>query len=179
MSNPPQKAICSTRNKSKKAPNEKSSVLWKPILLDNDFFKIRLHMAHQADPQSGKCSYIDPLSFILSAKTRFRRSNKWLLPGVLISTPVSHKHTPFSFGAFLDLFLVEHEWPQQGPTNEWPQGPGPTGPNEPLSPINIYIYIYIYIYILILILLICLSSSGIWVIISTWNMGSYLDLKYG
>ena len=52
----------------------------------------------------------------------------------------------FSFGAIWDLFLVEHEWPQQGPTNEWAQqgptnewaqqGPnesprmGPTGPNK-------------------------------------------------
>ena len=81
-----------TRNHYQKS---QSQICWKPIFLENSFFKSRPHMAAQADPQSGKCSYIDLLSFILSAKTWFRRSNKWLLPGVLMSTPVSHKNTLF------------------------------------------------------------------------------------
>ena len=71
--------------------NLKTSTFLKPdFVLENSFVKSRPHMAAQADPQSGKCSYIDSLSFILSAKTRFLRSTNWLLPGVLLSTPVFH-----------------------------------------------------------------------------------------
>ena len=71
------------------------------FLLENSFVKSRPHMAAQADPQSGKCSYVDPLSFIVSAKTRFLRSKNRLLPGVLLSTPVSHKHTHFFIWSLL------------------------------------------------------------------------------
>ena len=38
------------------------------FLLENSFVKSRPHMAALADPQSGKYSYIDPLSFIVSKK---------------------------------------------------------------------------------------------------------------
>ena len=47
------------------------------------FFKSRPRMAPQADPQSGKCSYIDLLSFIFSSKTGFSRPTHSLLPQVL------------------------------------------------------------------------------------------------
>ena len=83
-----------TRNHHPKTP-ENVKISENRLLLENGFVKSRPHMAALADPQSGKCSYIDPLFSIVSAKTHFRRSKKQLLPGVLISTPVSHKHTLF------------------------------------------------------------------------------------
>ena len=83
-----------TRNHHPKTP-ENVKFSENRLLLENGFVKSRPHMAALADPQSGKCSYIDPLFSIVSAKTHFRRSKKQLLPGVLISTPVSHKHTLF------------------------------------------------------------------------------------
>ena len=49
------------------------------LLLENSFFKSRPHMAPQADPQNGKCSYIDPLSFTLSSKTGLSRPKNDIL----------------------------------------------------------------------------------------------------
>ena len=46
-----------------------STFLITDFVMENSFVKSRPHMAALADPQSGKCSYVDPLSFILSAKT--------------------------------------------------------------------------------------------------------------
>ena len=65
-------------------------------------------MAAQADPQSGKCSYIDPLSFILSSKTGLSGPKHSLLPQVFDLNPSSSWKSTFSFGAIWDLFLVEH-----------------------------------------------------------------------
>ena len=58
--------------KSKKIRNVKLSE--NRCFVQNGFFKNRPHMAAQADPQSGKCSYIDRLSFILSSQTVLLRS---------------------------------------------------------------------------------------------------------
>ena len=55
-----------------KSPNT-STFLKTELLSENSFFTSRHHMAALADPQSGKCSYVDPLSSIVSAKTRFLR----------------------------------------------------------------------------------------------------------
>ena len=57
------------------------------FLSENTFFKSRPRMAPQADPQSGKCSYIDPLSFIRSSKTGLLRSKHNLLPRVFDLNP--------------------------------------------------------------------------------------------
>ena len=71
------------------------------------FFESRPHMAAQADLQSGKCSYIDPLSFIFSSKTGLWGSKHNFLPQVFDLNPSSSWKSTFSFGAILDLFLEE------------------------------------------------------------------------
>ena len=63
-------------------------------------------MAPQADPQSGKCSSVDHLSYTFFKNLTFTIKNG-LVPHVLISTPVFIKNT-FSFGAIWDLFLEEY-----------------------------------------------------------------------
>ena len=81
------------------------------FLLGKHFIKSRPHMAALADPQSGKCSYIDPLSFIFSKKTEkldFHDQNTAFYLKILISTPVFPWKSTFSFGALFDLFLEEH-----------------------------------------------------------------------
>ena len=69
-------------------------------------------MAAQADLQSGKCSYIDPLSFIFSKnnenKLDFHDQNIAFYLNILISTPVFPWKSTISVGALFDLFLVEH-----------------------------------------------------------------------
>ena len=62
-------------------------------------------MTPQADPQSGKCSYIDPLSFILSSKTGLSLPTHSLLPHVFDLNPSFSWKNTFSFGAIWDLFL--------------------------------------------------------------------------
>ena len=76
--------------------------------VQNGFFKSRPHMAAQADPQSGKCSYIDSLSFILSSKTGLSRPKNDLLPQVFNLDPRFSWKSTFSFGAFFDLFFEGH-----------------------------------------------------------------------
>ena len=76
--------------------------------VQNGFFKSRPHMAPQADPQSGKCSYIDLLSFIFSSKTQISGPRHSLLPQVFDLNPSFSWKSIFSFGAFFDLFLEEH-----------------------------------------------------------------------
>ena len=82
------------------------------FVLENSFVKSRPRMAALADPQSGKYSYIDPLSFIISKKNRnkldFHDQNIAFYLKFLISTPVFSWKSTFSFGALFDLFLVEH-----------------------------------------------------------------------
>ena len=115
---------------SEKSPrNQKMSTKTKNVkfsesrfLSENGFVKSRPGMAALADPQSGKYSYIDPLSFIVSKKIEkkldFHDQNIAFYLKFLISTPVFPGKNPFSFGALFDLFLVEHS--------------------------SIYIYIYIF-----------------------------------
>ena len=57
-------------------------------------------MAPLADPQSGKCSYIDHLSSIVSAKKTTIKK--------MTFTRCFALNPSFSFGAIWDLFLVEH-----------------------------------------------------------------------
>ena len=75
---------------SKKSPNNTSTFPKTDCLSENSFFKSRPRMAPQADPQSGKCSYIDPLSFIVSSKTGLSRPQTDFYLMFLISTPVFH-----------------------------------------------------------------------------------------
>jgi len=100
--------------------------------VQNGFLKSRPPTAALADPPEAKCSYIDPLSFILSSKTGFSRPKNDLLPQVFDLDPRFSWKSTFSFGAFFDLFLVEH-----GPNiSLGPTGPkwmGPTGPNRRYS----------------------------------------------
>ena len=63
-------------------------------------------MAPQADPQSGKCSCIDPLSFIVLQKLDFYDQHIAFYLMFLISILVFPEST-FSFGAIWDLFLEE------------------------------------------------------------------------
>ena len=65
-------------------------------------------MASQADPQSGKCSCIDPLSFIFSLKTGLSGPKHSLLPQVVDLNPSFALKRFFSFGALVDIFLEEH-----------------------------------------------------------------------
>ena len=76
--------------------------------VQNGFFKSRPHMAAQADPPEAKCSYIDPLTFILSSKTGFSRPKNDILPQDFDLNPRFSWKNAFSFGAFFDLFLEEH-----------------------------------------------------------------------
>ena len=74
-------------------------------------------MAALADPQSGKCSCIDPLSFFFSSKTEkldFYDQNIAFYHKILISTPVFPWKSTFSFGAFFDLFLEDLVLPPLG-----------------------------------------------------------------
>ena len=75
---------------------------------ENSFFKSRPHMAAQADPPEAKCSYIDPLSFILSSKTGLSRPKNDLLTQVFDLDPRFSWKSTFSFGGFFDLFLEEY-----------------------------------------------------------------------
>ena len=70
--------------------------------VQNGFLKSRPHMAAQADPQSGKCSYIDPLSFILSS---IRDQNIAFYLKCLISTPVFSGKALFHLEPSLIYFL--------------------------------------------------------------------------
>ena len=73
---------------SKKINNVKFSE--NRFLLENGFFESRPRMAALADPQSGKCSYIDPLSFIFSKKkekTGLSQPKHSLLPQVFDLDP--------------------------------------------------------------------------------------------
>ena len=76
--------------------------------VQNGFFKSRPHMAAQADPQSGKCSYIDPLSFIFSSKTGLSRPKHSLSLHVVDLNPSFSWKSIFSFGAIWGSFLEEH-----------------------------------------------------------------------
>ena len=76
--------------------------------VQNGFLKSRPHMAALADPQSGKCSYIDRLSFILLSKTGLSRPKHTLLPQVVDLNPSLPWKSIFSFGAIWDLFLEGH-----------------------------------------------------------------------
>ena len=66
---------------------QKRQTFWNLFFLENSFFNSRPHMAPQADPQSGKWSYIDPLSFILSSTTGLLRSNNGCIPHVFDFNP--------------------------------------------------------------------------------------------
>ena len=64
-------------------------------------------MAALADPQSGKYSYIDPLSFIVSKKTKkldFHDQNIAFYLKFLISTPVFHEKVRFHLEPYLIYF---------------------------------------------------------------------------
>ena len=81
------------------------------FLLENSFVKSRPGMAALADPQSGKCSYINPLSFIFSKKTEktgLSRPKHSLLPHDFDLDPSFSMTNAFSFGALFDLFLQEY-----------------------------------------------------------------------
>ena len=81
--------------------NQKTSTFLKTdFLLENSFFKSRPHMAAQADPQSGTCSYIDLLSVILSSKTGLYDQQTDLHPVLLISTPVLPEKALFHLEQF-------------------------------------------------------------------------------
>ena len=98
----------------KHLPKKSKNVIFSEnrFLLENSFVKSRPGMAALVDPQSGKYSYIDPLSFIVSKKNEkkldFHDQNIAFYLKCLISTPVFPGKSPFSFGALFDLFLVEH-----------------------------------------------------------------------
>ena len=61
--------------------------------LENCFFTSRPCMAPRADPQSGKCSYIDPLSYVLFQKLDLYDQTTDFYLMILISTPVFYEKT--------------------------------------------------------------------------------------
>ena len=124
----------SSKTPNKHPPKKPKNVKFSQnrCFVQNGFLKSRPPTAALADPPEAKCSYIDPLSFILSSKTGFSRPKNDLLPQVFDLDPRFSWKSTFSFGAFFDLFLVEH-----GPNiSLGPTGPkwmGPTGPNRRYS----------------------------------------------
>ena len=61
-----------------------------------------------ADPPEAKCSYIDRLSFRCSSKTGVCGPKHKILSQDFDINPSFPEKTPFSFGAFFDLFPQEH-----------------------------------------------------------------------
>ncbi len=77
------------KNALRKEKTEKKTylVFATRCFVQNGFLKSRPHMAALADPQSGKCSYIDHLSFIFSSKTGLWGPKHSLLPKVFDLNP--------------------------------------------------------------------------------------------